>query len=50
LVRTRGSHRNTALPYLVVVGLTSSAHPGDVNLFNAMVAINAVVDVEGWLQ
>jgi alpha-tubulin suppressor-like RCC1 family protein len=39
-----------ALPNLVVVGLASGAHPGDVNLFNAMGSINAVLDVDGWFQ
>jgi hypothetical protein len=39
-----------ALPNLVVVGLASGAHPGDVNLFNATGSINAVIDVDGWFQ
>jgi hypothetical protein len=39
-----------ALPNLVVVGLASGAHPGDLNLFNAMGSINAVLDVDGWFQ
>ena len=39
-----------ALPNLVVVGLATGAHPGDVNLFNAMGSINAVLDVDGWFQ
>ena len=39
-----------ALPNLVVVGLASGAHHGDVNLFNAMGSINAVLDVDGWFQ
>jgi hypothetical protein len=39
-----------ALPNLVVVGLASGAHVGDVNLFNAMGSINAVLDVDGWFQ
>ncbi len=39
-----------ALPNLVVVGLASGAHLGDLNLFNAMGSINAVLDVEGWFQ
>jgi hypothetical protein len=39
-----------ALPNLVVVGLASGAHLGDVNLFNAAGSINAVLDVEGWFQ
>ncbi len=40
----------TALPNLVEVGLASGAHPGGVNLFNAMGSINAVLDVDGWFQ
>jgi hypothetical protein len=39
-----------ALPNLVVVGLASGAHLGDLNLFNAVGSINAVLDVEGWFQ
>jgi hypothetical protein len=39
-----------ALPNLVVVGLASGAPVGDVNLFNAMGSINAVLDVDGWFQ
>jgi IPT/TIG domain len=39
-----------ALPNLVVVGLASGGHLGDVNLFNAMGSINAVLDVDGWFQ
>jgi hypothetical protein len=39
-----------ALPNLVVVGLASGVHVGDVNLFNAMGTINAVLDVDGWFQ
>jgi hypothetical protein len=39
-----------ALPNLVVVGLASGVHPGDLNLFNAMGSINAVLDVDGWFQ
>ena len=39
-----------ALPNLVVVGLASGVHAGDVNLFNAMGSINAVLDVDGWFQ
>jgi hypothetical protein len=39
-----------ALPNLVVVGLASGVHVGDVNLFNAMGSINAVLDVDGWFQ
>jgi hypothetical protein len=39
-----------ALPNLVVVGLASGAHSGDLNLFNAAGSINAVLDVDGWFQ
>jgi hypothetical protein len=39
-----------ALPNLVVVGLASGAHPGDVTLFNAKGSINAVLDIQGWFQ
>ena len=39
-----------ALPNLVVVGLASGGHAGDLNLFNAMGSINAVLDVDGWFQ
>jgi hypothetical protein len=39
-----------ALPNLVVVGLASGVHAGEVNLFNAMGSINAVLDVDGWFQ
>ena len=39
-----------ALPNLVVVGLASGVHAGDLNLFNAMGSINAVLDVDGWFQ
>ena len=39
-----------ALPNLVVVGLASGTHVGDLNLYNAMGNINAVLDVEGWFQ
>jgi len=39
-----------ALSNLVVVGPASGAHPGDLNLFNAMGSINAVLDVDGWFQ
>jgi hypothetical protein len=39
-----------AVPNLVVVGLATGAHLGDVNLFNAMGSINAVLDVDGWFQ
>jgi hypothetical protein len=38
------------LPNLVVVGLASGAHPGDVTLFNAKGSINAVLDIQGWFQ
>ena len=38
------------LPNLVVVGLASGAHAGDLNLFNSMGSINAVLDVDGWFQ
>ncbi len=38
------------LPNLVVVGLASEAHAGDVSLFNATGGINAVLDVDGWFQ
>jgi uncharacterized protein YvpB len=38
------------LPNLVVVGMASGAHAGDVNLFNAVGGISAVLDVEGWFQ
>ena len=43
-------NRGVALPNLVVVGLASGVHPGDLNLFNAMGSINAVLDVDGWFQ
>ena len=43
-------NRGVALPNLVVVGLASSSHVGDVNLYNAMGSINAVLDVDGWFQ
>ena len=39
-----------ALPNLVVVGLASGVHAGDVNLFDATGSINAVLDVDGWFQ
>jgi hypothetical protein len=39
-----------AVPNLVVVGLASGTHVGDVNLFNALGSINAVLDVSGWFQ
>jgi hypothetical protein len=32
------------------LGLASGAPVGDVNLFNAMGSINAVLDVDGWFQ
>ncbi len=38
------------LPNLVVVGLASGAHAGDINLFNSLGGINAVLDVDGWFQ
>ncbi len=38
------------LPNLVVVGVASGTHAGDVNVFNATGSINAVVDVDGWFQ
>ena len=38
------------LPNLVVVGLASGGHAGDLNLFNSMGSINAVLDVDGWFQ
>ncbi len=38
------------LPNLVVVGVASGTHAGDVTLFNAAGSINAVVDVDGWFQ
>jgi hypothetical protein len=43
-------HPGIAVPNLVVVGLASGAHPGDLNLFNAMDSINAVLDVDGWFK
>jgi hypothetical protein len=39
-----------AVPNLVVVGLATGAHAGDLNLYNAAGSINAVLDVDGWFQ
>jgi uncharacterized protein YvpB len=39
-----------AQPNLVVAGLASGGHLGDVNLFNAAGSINAALDVDGWFQ
>ena len=41
-----------ALPNLAVVQLdtTGDPHDGDVNLYNSVGSVNAVVDIEGWFQ
>ena len=38
------------LPNLIVVGLASASHAGDIDVFNALGDINAVIDVDGWFQ
>jgi hypothetical protein len=45
-------NQNEILPNLAVVQIdtTGDSHDGDIDLFNAAGAVNAVIDVEGWFQ